>query len=129
LENRYKLTIDLKSKMLTNNTLFKQGNAGTSVLEITIVDEGLPVNITGQTVQFNFLRSDNAVVSQDSTTGVTILDALTGKFECVLKAATLAIDGKVEAEIVFTDGVNVLSSTTFVFYVDASIGLLSIKYS
>jgi len=128
LENRYKLTIDLKSKMLTNNTLFKQGNAGTSVLEITIVDEGLPVNITGQTVQFNFLRSDNAVVSQDSTTGVTILDALTGKFECVLKAATLAIDGKVEAEIVFTDGVNVLSSTTFVFYVDASIGFFSIKY-
>ena len=128
MENRYKLTIDLKSKMITNNTLFKQGNAGTSVLEITLVDEGLPVNITGQTLQFNFLRSDNAVVSQDNTTGVTILDALTGKFECVLKAATLAVDGKVEAEIVFTEGVNVLSSTTFIFYVDASIGLLSIKY-
>jgi len=128
LENRYKLIIDLKSKMITNNTLFKQGNTGTSVLEITLVDEGLPVNITGQTVQFNFLRSDSAVVTQDSTTGVTILDALTGKFECVLKAATLAVDGKVEAEIVFTEGTDVLSSTTFVFYVDASIGLLSIKY-
>ena len=128
LENRYKLTIDLKSKMITNNTLFKQGNAGTSVLEITLVDEGLPVNITGQTVQFNFLRSDSSVVSQDNTTGVTILDALTGKFECVLKAATLAVDGKVEAEIVFTEGTDILSSTTFVFYVDASIGLLSIKY-
>jgi len=128
MENRYKITIDLKNKTITNNTTFKQGNAGTSVLEIALVDEGLPVDITGQTVKFNFLRSDNAVVTQNSTTGVTILDALTGKFECVLKDTTLAIDGKVEAEIVFTEGTDVLSSTTFIFYVDTSIGFLSIKY-
>jgi len=121
MENRYKLTIDMKNRVISN-TKFKQGDTDSSVLEINLVDNSLAVDITGQTIVFNFAKPDGTIVTQDITTGVSILNALDGNFQCILKNNTLAAPGLVNSEITFSDSGKILSTVTFNFNVDKSIG-------
>lgn len=121
MENRYKIIIDMKNRVISN-TKFKQGDTDSSVLEINLVDNSLAVDITGQTIVFNFAKSDGTIVTQDITTGVSILNALTGNFQCILKNNTLAAPGIVNCEITFSDFGEILSTATFNFNVEKSIG-------
>lgn len=121
MENRYKVTLDLKQRVLSN-IKFKQGDTDSSVLEINLTDNGLPVDITGQTIVFNFNKQDGTVVTQNSGTGVSILNASTGNFQCVLKSQTLAAPGEVQCEIQFSNNGVLLTTATFKFIVDSSIG-------
>lgn len=121
MENRYKIIYDIKQRNIVN-ARFKQGDVDSSVLEVTIVDGGLPVNITGEAIEFRFLKPDNTIVYQDSLNGVTILDATIGKVECVLKSNTLAKAGIVKCEIHRELAGKELTTPTFTFTVEASIG-------
>lgn len=121
MENRYKITIDMKNRVISN-TKFKQGDTDSSVLEINLVDNSLAVDITGQAIVFNFAKSDGTIVTQDITTGVSILNALNGNFQCILKNNTLAAPGLVNCEITFSDSGEILSTATFNFNVEKSIG-------
>ena len=121
MENRYKFTLDLKNRVL-RNIKYKQGDTDSSVLEINLVDNGLAVDITDQTIQFNFLKSDGTTVIQDASTGVSIIDSVTGNFQCILKNNTLAAPGIVLCEIEFSNAGKILSTTKFNFTVESSIG-------
>ncbi|MDP4174143.1 MAG: BppU family phage baseplate upper protein [Bacteroidota bacterium] len=121
MENRYKIIMDLKNRIISN-TRFKQGDTDSSVIEISLINNGVAVDITDQTIEFNFLKPDNTIVVQDSTTGVNILNAAQGNFECVLKNNTLAAAGVVKCEVVFKKDGKILSTTTFNFTVEGSIG-------
>jgi hypothetical protein len=46
MENRYKISFDLKTKAVTD-IKFKQGDVDTSILEFTLFDDGLIIDITG----------------------------------------------------------------------------------
>lgn len=127
LENRYVLDIDLKNKTMAI-AKFKQADSATSVLEINLLDNGIAVDVTGQTIAFNFQRSDGTIVIQDITNGVSIINALTGNFQCVLQSNTLSVAGPVNCEIAFSSGSKVLSTASFNFNVDSSIGVLSVNY-
>lgn len=128
MENRYKITLDFKQRSNTNIN-FIQNDIDTSALEFTIADGGQVVDITGQTISIAFLKSDNTIVIQDSTSGVTILDGPNGKLECILRSNTLAYVGIVRAEISFSLDGKKLSTAQFVFNVASSIdngqGILS----
>lgn len=128
MENRYKITLDFKQRSNTNIN-FIQNDIDTSALEFTIADGGQVVDITGQTVSIAFLKSDNTIVIQNSTSGVTILDGPNGKLECILRSNTLAYVGIVRAEISFSLDGKKLSTAQFVFNVSSSIdngqGILS----
>jgi len=125
VENRYKLTYDLKKKNITS-IIYKQGSIGSAVLEVTLTDDGKIVVLTGETLVFNFKRTDGSLVTQDITKGVTILDAANGVVECVL--ASLGIPGVVVCEIYSTKNGSTLPLSSFNFMVEESIGVLSIKY-
>jgi len=130
MENRYKIIYDIKSRTITD-IRFKQGDIDSSVLELQIVDGGLAVAITGETIEFRFLKPDKTIVYQDSTTGVTILDGPNGKLECVLKSNTLAAAGPVACEIHRTKDGKQLTTPVFYFNVETSIdgsGILSTNY-
>lgn len=130
MENRYRITYDLKNRTVSN-IKFKQGDTDSSVLDVTLFDNGLAVDITGETIEFRFLKSDKTIVFQDSTTGVSIVNALQGNFECLLKNNTLASTGLVKCEIVFKKDEKTLTTTTFNFVVESSIGedgILSTNY-
>lgn len=130
LENRYIINYDIKTNTVTN-AKFKQGDVDSSVLEIHLFDNGSIVNITGETIEFRFLKPDETVVYQDSTSGVTVLDAINGKIECVLKSNTLACAGEVICEIHRTKDGKILTTPRFVFTVEESIsgdGVVSENY-
>lgn len=121
MENRYLLNLDFKSKSFYNIN-FVQNDIDTSVLEITITNQGLVVDLTGQTIEIAFLKPDNSLVIQDQANGVNILDAINGKFQCILKSNSLSAIGKVSAEVSFSDATGKkLSTAQFTFTVTESL--------
>lgn len=129
MENRYKINYDIKSYNVLD-VKYKQGDADSSVLEMHLFDGGKAVDITGETIEFRFLKPDKTTVYQDELSGVAVLDALNGVFECTLKANTLAATGLVFTEVVRKKENIILTSPTFNFQVEKSIGcmILSSNY-
>lgn len=127
MENRYTITMDIKKGTILN-ARFKQGDTDSSVLEVKLIDNGAVVDITGQNIEFNFLRPDGIVTTQDSTNGVSILDAANGKFQCILKNSTLSTSGDARCDIIFYKNGKELGTKTFNFVIDDRIsgGSLSI---
>ncbi|WP_163215789.1 BppU family phage baseplate upper protein [Clostridium thermarum] len=121
MESRYYIGYDIKKNAATN-IKFKQGNIDTAVLEVSIFDNGLVTDITGEDIEFRFLKPDGTVVFQDSTSGVNIIDAQNGKVECVLRSETLAAPGNVKCEVHRSKDGKILNMPTFVFQVEGSIG-------
>jgi hypothetical protein len=121
MEDRYILNYDLKSKRVSD-IRFKQGNVDTSVLEVTLFDNGLVTDITGEIIEFRFAKPDNTVVYQDADSGVSILDVINGKVQCILRSNTLTSPGIVKCEIHRSKAGKELTTPTFNFVVQASIG-------
>lgn len=126
MENRYKISYDIKRYTITN-IKFKQGDVDSSVLEISLFDDGVPVDISGENIEFRFLKPDKTIVYQDFSNGVTILDATKGRVSCVLKSNTLAVPGIVKCEIHRGKDNKQLTTPTFNFLVESSIGEDGIK--
>lgn len=121
IENRYKVDYDLKKKCVVN-AKYKQGDVNSSILEVHLKNDGLPINISGQVIEFRFLKRDGTKVYQDSAAGVTILDGANGVVECVLMSNTLSYPGLVECEIHRSMSGNTLTTSSFNFTVEGSIG-------
>jgi len=121
IENRFSLILDFKQSSFYN-IKFVQNDIDTSVLEFTICNQGVPVDITDQTISFAFLKSDNTLVIQDFNTGVSILDAINGKLQVILKSQSLSAVGLVKTEISFSDATGKkLSTAQFNFTVTSSL--------
>jgi hypothetical protein len=130
MENRYVINYDIKNKTVLNCS-FKQGDNNSCVLEFNLTDDGEPIDLTGETISFNFLKPDQTIVIQDITTGVTVLYATEGKVQVILTSQTLAASGVVNCEIVRTLADELLTTYTFNFTVQQSIGdtgILSTNY-
>ena len=121
LEDRYKLNYDLKSKVITD-IRFKQGNVDTSVLEVTLFNNGSVADITGEIIEFRFEKPDHTIVYQDTASGVSVLDVIHGTVQCVFKSNTLASVGVVRCEIHRAKGGKELTTPSFDFMVESSIG-------
>jgi len=129
LENRYKLVYDIKNK-LTTVVRYKQGDADTSIMEITLMDGEKVIDITGETIEFHFQRKDGTIVYQDYNSGIVILDAINGVVQATLKSNTLAVPGIVRCEILRTKDNKHLTTSAFNFVVESSMdgGVSSTNY-
>jgi len=121
MENRYKINYDIKQRIVSN-VRFKQGDIDSSVLDVMLFDGGLPVVITGEVIEFRFFKADKTIVFQDISTGVTIVDGAKGNVQCVLMSNTLASPGDTKVEIHRSLAGKQLTTPSFVFKVDSSIG-------
>lgn len=119
MQKRYKFTYDIKKKLIENIN-FVEADTDTCVLEITLIDNAQAIDITGETIEFNFLKNDGTTVTQDLTSGITILNATNGIIECILKSETLT-EGLIYAQIVRTKEEERLTTPKFSFQVEASI--------
>lgn len=130
LEDRYKLNYDLKLRAITD-IRFKQGNVDTAVLEVTLFNNGIVADITGEIIEFRFEKPDRTIVYQDTDSGVSVLDAIHGNVQCVLKSNTLKSIGVVRCEIHRAKDGKELITPSFDFKVESSIGedgILSSNY-
>ena len=122
MENRYKVNIDLKSREIRTDARFRTGDTNSGTMEITLTNNSLVENITGQNITFNFQKADGKTVTQDMTNGVKIIDGEKGIFEVVLRNETLQVAGKVNCNITFTKDDEITSTIGFIFTIDQSIG-------
>jgi len=130
MENRYKINYDIKLKCVSN-IRFKEGDTDSSILDVVLYDGGQIVNLTGETIEFRFLKSDTTIVFQNFSAGVSIIDALKGNVQCILMSNTLASVGQVKCEIYRTKDGKKLTTPSFDFLVEKSIGsngVLSTNY-
>jgi len=100
-----------------------QGDHETNVLNITLMDGLGPYDITGTDIEIAFAKTDGTTVLQDIENGISVVDAESGKIECILKTNTIAAYGRVAAEVrvIEPDTDKLLTSARFDFFVRRAI--------
>lgn len=130
LANRYILRYNVQ-KRVGFDIRFGQGDIDAPVMQLTLLAGAIPIDLTGAVVEFRFLKPDETIVYQDSSTGVSIVDAANGIIECALMAQTLAVVGKVLCEIHIALNGDMLTIPGFEFEVEETIdgsGVVSENY-
>lgn len=130
MNDPFKINYDIKTKQVTNMS-FQQGNKNVSSIEFTVYEDGKVVNITGETIEFRFVKADKTEVYLDINSGVVIAEGVNGIVTCKLTNDVLSYAGLVKCQIYRKLGTKELFSPTFNFIVKGSLGgdgTLSVNY-
>lgn len=127
LQVNYRIYADVRNEN-TGIIIAKQNDTKTRYLDITITDNGVPIDLTGCEVRIYGRKYDNTEIYNDGI----LQDAATGR--CLIEATTqlLAYPGQnVRCEIVvFKDNVQILSTMPFnIFVVKSLMGENAIESS
>jgi hypothetical protein len=88
-----------------------------NLFEINLTMNGRPYNIGNNIVQIVFKKPDGTKVTQ-STEDIDLPITIEGNhIYCTLKSNTIAVKGKIQAEIQVTDGTRLITSAQFYFIV------------
>lgn len=117
----FDILLDIKRSQRNEYIEVVQGDTDTNIFNIALQKEYDPYPLTGLKVEIAFSKPDGTTVVQDSTTGVTVKDAINGKISCTLKTNTIASAGRVRAEVRVLEGSKILTSTSFEFFVKRAI--------
>lgn len=124
LQKRYTIDVDVmidKDVYVKDqeavNTYFFQGDTKSAILIINLKENGKVLNLDNRTVKVGFKKVDGTNVMQDSTTGVTILDAPNGKVQVELRTQALAARGKVRGQLSISESSGLVTETSEFFFV------------
>lgn len=117
----FNILLDIKKHNKSEEFEVVQGDYDTNVLNISIVEGFQPYNLDGVNVEIAFAKPDGTTVLQDIDNGVTIMDPIGGKIQCVLKTNTIAAPGRVFAEVRILQGLKLLTTAKFSFFVRKAI--------
>ncbi|NFQ62351.1 DUF2479 domain-containing protein, partial [Clostridium sporogenes] len=117
MEKQFNLIIDTKRSTYNAVRGLKQGD-NNSVLNVTLVQNSIPFNLTGTTIRINYKRPDNKLFLQM----VDITNAIEGKIKINILTKVLESIGEVKADLSIFDKDNrKITSVTFSMFVDGSI--------
>lgn len=114
--NRVVLNINQKYVMPIPYT--QQGDTA-RVLTFSILDKGVPFNLTGKTVRAKIVKPDNTKCYND----LTITNATGGECDLKLTNQVLAVAGKVNCQLEIKEGEELLSTIIFPIDVEPSIDI------
>ena len=114
--NRVVLNINQKYVMPIPYT--QQGDTA-RVLTFSILDKGVPFNLTGKTVRAKIVKPDNTKCYND----LTITNATGGECDLKLTNQVLAVAGKVNCQLEIKEGDELLSTIIFTIDVETSIDI------
>lgn len=114
--NRVVLNINQKYVMPIPYT--QQGDTA-RVLTFSILDKGVPFNLTGKTVRAKIVKPDNTKCYND----LTITNATGGECDLKLTNQVLAVAGKVNCQLEIKEGDELLSTIIFTIDVEPSIDI------
>ena len=117
----FDILLDIKRNRKTEEFEVVQNDYESNILNIAIVEDFEPYNLTGLSVEIAFAKGDGTTVLQDEQNGVTIINAIEGKITCTLKTNTIAAAGKVSAEVRILQENKLLTTTRFNFFVRRAI--------
>jgi hypothetical protein len=108
-----RLLIDVNEK-IDDIVTAKQNDTASRFLDVSLYDNGTPIDLTGQSVKIYFKKPDDTEVFTEGE----ITDATAGRCQFELTTQTLAAYGDLQAEISIWDGdTEVLTTQTFIIYV------------
>ncbi|NFQ85407.1 DUF2479 domain-containing protein [Clostridium sporogenes] len=117
MEKQFNLIIDTKRSTYNAVRGLKQGD-NNSVLNVTLVQNSIPFDLTGTTIRINYKRPDNKLFLQM----VDITNAIEGKIKINILTKVLESVGEVKADLSIFDKDNrKITSVTFSMFVDGSI--------
>ncbi|APQ71698.1 phage baseplate upper protein [Clostridium botulinum] len=117
MDKPFNLLIDTKRTGFNAVRGLKQGD-NNSVLNVTLVQNSVPFNLTGLTVRINYKRPDNKLFLQM----VDIENATEGKIKINILTKVLENVGEVKADLSLFDKDNrKITSATFSMFVDSSV--------
>ncbi|AUM92673.1 BppU family phage baseplate upper protein [Clostridium botulinum] len=117
MDKPFNLLIDTKRTGFNAVRGLKQGD-NNSVLNITLVQNSVPFDLTGLTVRINYKRPDNKIFLQMAD----ITNATDGKVKINILTKALESIGEVKADLSIFDKDNrKITSATFSMFVDGSI--------
>lgn len=124
------IRVDISRSLPYTGIVAVQGDSNSNKFNIDVYDDSLPYDFTGLTPKIIFKKKDGSEVFQDTTTGVTVVDAATGKLNVVLRPQTISYPGMISAEIQFIGPGDIKeTSAIFQFYVRASLDQGAIESS
>lgn len=110
----YDILIDLKKHKQIEDIEVVAGDFGSNILNINIAEGIEDYELAGLSVEIAFAKPDGTTVLQDMYNGIELRG---NKIKCTLKTNTIASPGKVLAEIRILEGVKLLTTARFFFYV------------
>ncbi|AJA42876.1 pre-neck appendage protein (endogenous virus) [Clostridium phage phiCT19406C] len=117
MNKRFNLLIDTKRTGFNTVRGLKEGD-NNSVLNITLVQNSIPFDLTGLTVRINYKRPDNKLFLQM----VDVINPTEGEIKVNILTKVLETVGEVKADLSIFDKDNrKITSVTFNMFVDASI--------
>lgn len=117
MEKKFDLLIDTKRTGFNTVRGLKEGD-NNSVLNITLVQNSLPFDLTDLTVRINYKRPDNKIFLQMAD----ITNAMEGEININILTKVLSLAGEVRADLSIFDKDNrKITSVTFSMFVDTSV--------
>lgn len=117
MEKQFNLLIDTKRTGFNTVRGLKQGD-NNSVLDITLVQNSIPFDLTDLTIRINYKRPDNKIFLQI----VDVVNAAEGKIKVNILTKALETAGEIKSDLsVFDKDNRKITSATFSMFVDASI--------
>lgn len=86
------------------------GDKASNIVDVYVIDNGTPYNLTGNTVFFECVKPDNTVVRDDN--GVKIIDAAKGHFEYTFPTETFGAIGKAKQAFMSIEKDKTVRATT-----------------
>ncbi|RXM70357.1 phage baseplate upper protein [Clostridium tetani] len=117
MEKQFNLLIDTKRTGFNTVRGLKQGD-NNSVLDITLVQNSIPFDLTDLTIRINYKRPDNKIFLQI----VDVVNAAEGKIKVNILTKVLSLAGEVRADLSIFDKDNrKITSVTFSMFIDTSV--------
>lgn len=114
----FNILLDIKKHNKIDYIEVVTGDSFSNVLNISLIDGIYPYDLTNTSVEIVFSKSDGTTVQQ---TDIAVINSAQGRIQCILKTNTIAVPGKVVAEVRILEGETLLTSTRFEFYVRKSL--------
>ena len=112
-----RLIIDI-NKDITDIVTAKQNDTLSRYLDITLVDGGVPVSLTGHEVRFYARKADGNVIYNTAQ----LTDATKGRCQIELTSQALAVAQDLSCELtIYKDNREILSTKVFVIHVDKTL--------
>lgn len=114
----YKVTLDSKNTLAPEPVYLRQGDkTGAVVIDATLMDNGVPVSLSGLTPMFKANTADGQAVITDST-GFNIVNASGGEFTYQVPSQLGSVYGKIQiAYFSFSDSTGAQSTFDVAFIV------------
>lgn len=114
----FDILLDIKRNKKVEEFEIVQGDYETNILKISLVEDFNEYELSGLSVEIAFAKSDGTTVLQGLSNGISLIG---NKIVCTLKTNTIASPGKVLAEVRVLQGLKLLTSSRFSFFVRQSI--------